>query len=41
LTGTLFYDTRIWGLFLVLSAIMIRLARDEYRLKMAESRQGL
>jgi len=33
LTGTLFYDTRIWGLFLVLSAIMIRLARDEYRFK--------
>jgi hypothetical protein len=29
LTGTLFYDQRIWGLFLVLSAIQIRLAREE------------
>lgn len=34
LTGSFFYDQRIWGLFLVLSAIMIRLARDEYHLKM-------
>jgi len=29
LTGTLFYDQRIWGLFLVLIAIQIRLVRDE------------
>jgi hypothetical protein len=30
-TGTLFYDTRIWGLLLVLSAIQIRLVWDERR----------
>lgn len=29
LTGTLFYDQRIWGLFLFLCAIQIRLVRDE------------
>jgi len=30
-TGTLFYDTRIWGLMLVLSAIQIRLALDHHK----------
>lgn len=29
MTGTLFYDTRIWGLMLILAAIQIRLVRDE------------
>lgn len=29
LTGTLFYDQRIWGLILVLAAIQIRLSREE------------
>lgn len=28
LTGTLFYDQRIWGLFLVLAAIQVRLDRE-------------
>ena len=31
LTGTLFYDQRIWGLFLFLSAIQIRLVLDHRR----------
>lgn len=29
ITGTLFYDTRIWGLMLVLGAIQVRLVMDE------------
>jgi hypothetical protein len=31
ITGTLFYDTRIWGLMLVLSAIQIRFMLDEQK----------
>jgi len=38
LAGGFFYDQRIWGLFLVLSAIMIRLAREECVHKMTRKR---